>query len=105
MIRFPVLIFRVTGKSMEPYAHEGDYAVSTRFFFKIRKGDVVVFREPERSLTMIKRVTETRRSTNGEEYYVSGDNNARSTDSRAFGYIKKESIIAKVFFLAHRHSD
>ncbi len=102
MIRLPVLIFRVTGRSMEPYARDGDYAVSMRIFFSIKVGDVVVFKNPGNDMTMIKRVSSERSGASGKEYFLEGDNKARSSDSRSFGYIGREHIIAKVLFVA-RH--
>lgn len=43
---------------------------------------------------MIKRIQKIR----GNEYFVVGDNKKESTDSRNFGWIKKDQIIGKVIW-------
>ena len=43
---------------------------------------------------MVKRVQEVQ----GHEYFVQGDNKKESTDSREFGWVKKEEIIGKVIW-------
>ncbi len=102
MIKFPVLIFRITGRSMEPFAQEGDFAVSMRIFFSIKPGNVVIFRNPSNGMIMIKRVTSQRTTETGIEYFLEGDNRARSNDSKTFGYIGRKDIIAKVIFVARQ---
>ncbi len=87
---------------MVPYARDGDYAVATRIFFRIREGDVLVFRSPSDGTVLIKRVKRLDASEEGPEFFMEGDNRMRSTDSNRFGAVKKEAIIGKVIHIARR---
>lgn len=88
---------------MEPHANDGDYAVSTRIFFKIREGDVLVFRSPLDNAILIKRVKSIEMSGEGPRYFMEGDNRMRSTDSRKFGPVGRNSIVAKVIHIARKN--
>ncbi len=85
---------------MSPYAKDGDFAVSTRLFFKIRAGDVLVFYSPVDRRILIKRVKKLEQLQDGDKFFMEGDNRMRSTDSNAFGSIDRSSVIAKVIFIA-----
>ena len=90
----------VTGRSMEPTLR-----ASTRVLLlktrRIRVGDVVVARIPERDLVLIKRVTAL---ALGHEpaglpaghAYLEGDNLAESWDSRQLGPVSRTQIIGRV---------
>lgn len=88
---------------MEPYAKEGDFAISTTFYRKIRIGDVLVFRSPVDGRVLIKRVKGLETSHGGPRYFMEGDNRMRSTDSNAFGSITGDTILGKVVFIARRN--
>ncbi len=63
----------VKGHSMEPSFYEGDRLLVSSFFFKLDKGNVVVFSEGNRDL--IKRI----RTVTGKDAYVAaGDNTSHS---------------------------
>ncbi len=87
---------------MEPYASDGDYAVTTRIFFKIRTGDVLVFRSPKDNTLLIKRVKELEYSPLGTRYFMEGDNRMRSVDSNSFGSISRKAILGKVLHITRR---
>ncbi len=87
---------------MVPYARDGDFAVSTRIFFSIRTGDVLVFRSPVDGRILIKRVKELEQVQDVTRFFMEGDNRMRSTDSNAFGSIERSSVIAKVIFIARK---
>lgn len=53
-------------------------------------GDVVMVRH--NGMEKIKRITEIR----GDEVFVVGDNVGSSTDSRHFGWVKREDIVGKL---------
>ena len=61
---------------------------------RLRIGDVVVARRPDRpQLEIIKRIVSI--DATGA-FVLIGDNAARSTDSREFGPVRRESIVARV---------
>ena len=82
---------------MEPSLHEGEWAVAVRR--RVRVGDVVVVEHPERrGFELVKRVAGApgdavhgRRLAAGE-WWVEGDRVHASTDSRAFGPVRRSSI-------------
>ena len=88
---------RVTGASMFPLLQAGDEVlVDMRAFRRHppRVGDVVVVRHPHRAeLKMVKRVTAV---FPDNQYHVTGDNPAASTDSRDFGAVTLEHILGRV---------
>ena len=87
---------------MVPYARDGDYAISINFFFKIRIGDVLVFRSPVDGMILIKRVKNVESSESGVKFFMEGDNRMRSTDSNSFGSIERKSVLGKVLFIARK---
>ena len=60
----------------------------------LRVGDVVVARRPDRpGLAIIKRIASIEA---GGSLFLAGDNPAASTDSRQFGLVPREQIVARV---------
>ena len=86
-----ISIFKVKGRSMLPDYKEGDYLLINKLG-RIKKGDVVVLRHPEIKELILKRISKIE---NGK-YYVLGDNNKQSTDSRHFGVVDRNMIVGKV---------
>lgn len=84
---------------MIPFANDGDYAVTTRIFIRIREGDVLVFKSPSDGTVLVKRVKELIFSNGIHEFFMEGDNRMRSVDSNKFGPIKKDSVIGKVLYI------
>lgn len=91
----------VSGDSMEPTLSSSDLVVVSRFSYP-ENGDIIAFKSNGDSL--VKRVV----AGDGEvydgeyiksgEYYVLGDNESSSVDSRYFGTITKEQILGVVCF-------
>ena len=95
---FPIVHFKIKDKSMEPTFKEGDYILVNRLaylFSKPSKGDVIVLENPkEKNKFLVKRI-----STIGSgKYFVAGDNEKYSQDSRHFGLINKSLIVGKLLF-------
>lgn len=99
--------FIVSGNSMVPNFHNGDYLIIDELSYEIRKperGEVIVFRYPKNpSQFFIKRIAGLPGETiNGiilanNEYYVLGDNAPASSDSRYWGPVKSNLIVGRAF--------
>jgi len=88
MVSWP---YRVSGNSMEPNLHDGQWLIINRIS-RPKVGDVVVFRYG--STELIKRIIRPV----GDGWWVEGDNKDFSTDSRSFGPIPKTAIVGKVMW-------
>ncbi len=93
--RWPMLRVVVAGSSMEPTLSDGDWLLC-RFLSSVERlaeGDVVVARRPDRpDLLVVKRVV--RREPGG--WWLEGDNAAASDDSRLFGIVPDDCLVARV---------
>ena len=95
----------IQGASMVPTLMPGDWALAVARR-RYRRGDVVVVEHPGRpGYEMVKRVTGVPRESVGErvladdEFWVVGDREDVSTDSRHFGPIRREQVKAKVLLI------
>jgi len=92
----------VEGTSMQPTYNPRDWLlIRYRGFAKnrlsLRLGDVVVIeREQQPGIFYIKRVSEIRRNSAGQESYFVRSDNVSGTDSRTWGYLEREEIVGKV---------
>jgi nickel-type superoxide dismutase maturation protease len=84
---------------MEPSLHSGDYVLVNRRAYRHREpeaGDIVVLRNPEAAgQFLVKRVMSGDRQAG---FFVLGDNDAHSRDSRHFGLVPIHLIVGKVRF-------
>ncbi len=91
-MRFPVQAVAVAGRSMVPTLLPGDFLLVRRGA-RIRAGDLVVVRRPDRpDLLVVKRAV---RRVGPDRWWVEGDNPAQSDDSRLFG---PAEVIARVLW-------
>ncbi|MGP4114553.1 nickel-type superoxide dismutase maturation protease [Streptomyces sp. 4N509B] len=87
----PLGLADVTNPSMVPTLVPGDRMV-LRYRARIRRGDVVVVRHPFRhDLLIVKRAAERR----DEGWWVLGDNPYVPNDSREFGVVPDELVVAR----------
>lgn len=87
-------IFKVSGESMLPVLKSGQYILAesaSYLFFEPKIGDVAVVQSAD-GRKIIKRVTAKIEGN----YFLTGDNYENSYDSRNFGLVNKELILAKV---------
>jgi signal peptidase I len=95
----------IDGPSMQPTLEPGDWALAV--VKPIRAGDVVVVEHPHRTgFELVKRVTAVPGDTvsNGrvlgdDEYWIEGDAGARSSDSRAFGPVRRTHVKGTIVFV------
>ncbi len=82
---------------MEPALRPGDYVIVNRWAYRHKEpeaGDVVVVRNPEApEQFLVKRVMSGDRQAG---YFVMGDNDAHSRDSRHFGMVPMHLVVGKV---------
>lgn len=91
---------RIVGPSMEPALRNGDWWL-VRTGGRIRPGDVIVFRHPQRpDAVLVKRVA--RAAPDG--WWVLGDQLAASEDSRAFGQVPADHVVGKLVWRFGRQS-
>ena len=88
-MRWPLGLYRVAGKSMQPTYQPGDVLLGWRWF-RPQVGQIVVARYDGRPL--IKRIARIER----DYIHVVGDNSGRSTDSRHFGPLSHAHLEAKI---------
>ncbi len=105
MVRWKPFRVEVEGASMLPALFPGDWALAVAAR-RVGRGDVVVVEHPGRpGYEMVKRVTAVPgdlvdgRLLGADEFWVVGDHEASSTDSRHFGPVSREEIKAKVLLV------
>ncbi len=91
-LKFPLVLRKVVGHSMVPNLPPKTLVIAYRVTRRVRVGDIVIFLHEGKE--KIKRVSEIKQ----EEVFVLGDHSETSTDSRHFGWISRDKIMAKVFW-------
>jgi signal peptidase I len=106
-LRWKPFRVEVEGASMVPTLLPGDWALAVGAR-RLRRGDVVVVEHPGRpGYEMVKRLSGLpgdRVGTEGRvlgenEWWVEGDHEVGSTDSRQFGPVSREELKAKVLLV------
>ena len=97
--QLPLGRYQVEGESMAPSLPPGERVLVSKtayWFSKPRPGDLVVVRDPRQPERLLIKRIEAPASSDG--WLVMGDNAAASTDSRAFGSVRRKEILGKVWF-------
>ena len=88
--------FLVDGSSMLPTLRPGESLMVKDGYYKHKQpqiGDIVLLRHPNQDeLFIVKRILKIEK----EGVFLIGDNHRESTDSRHFGLVSVENLIAKV---------
>ncbi len=100
---------RISGRSMSPALLPGERVLFDRFAFtrdRPRVGDVALLQRPDRpALRLVKRIAAVPgdvaggRTLERGEYWVEGDNVGASTDSRAFGPVRRRHLLARAWLV------
>lgn len=93
---------KVNGRSMLPTFKDGSVLLTTRLFYrdKLKIGDIYVYKrlnEDGQEIAVVKRLTHIHTFIPNLVYFE-GDNPEESYDSRQYGFINAENIIAKVLW-------
>lgn len=88
----PIIVRYIHGHSMMPVLPPGTLIWARSWFKKFKTGDTVIFLHEGKE--KIKRIADIK----DKELYLLGDHPETSTDSRQFGWIPSDQIIAKVFW-------
>ncbi|MEE1812979.1 nickel-type superoxide dismutase maturation protease [Streptomyces sp. BE133] len=90
--RVPFQVVEVTGPSMVPTLHHGDWLL-VQYGATVRPGDVVILRHPfQQNLLIVKRAAERRRGG----WWVLADNTFAGGDSTDYGTVPEELVLARV---------
>lgn len=95
-VQAPIIVRRITGTSMSPTFRPGQLVIGLRWWRRLRVGDVIVVHHE--LMEKIKRVERLE----GNSVWLLGDNRAASTDSRHFGPVRVDMVVARVL---HRSRD
>lgn len=98
-LRFsPLIKITVKGRSMYPRYKEGDILIVNKLaylFGKPKIDDIVLLKSPVENRLLIKKISFKKDG----KYFVIGENEKESIDSRNFGWVYRESILGKVIKL------
>ena len=89
--------FKIIGHSMEPQIKNGQSVLVSNisYLFKTPKiNDIVAFKDINNVQILVKRITKIQNS----KYFIEGDNQEDSLDSRKLGLISRDKIIGEVIF-------
>lgn len=75
---------------MEPTLKPGQKLISLNWGFSLKKGDLVALKVNGRMI--VKRI----QKKDDRLFFVTGDNQKMSTDSRKFGWVNKNQIVGKI---------
>ena len=97
---FPII--QVCGDSMYPTYKDGDIVLGCRIF-SIKRGGIYVYHPPAGEKYVIKRLTRIINFPN--LLFFEGDNSEHSYDSRMYGCISNQDLVAKCIFTIHRRKE
>ena len=96
---FPII--QVCGNSMNPTYRDGDIVLGCRLY-SVNIKSIYVFRPPVGEKYVVKRLTQVS-PTN--KLFFEGDNPEGSFDSRMYGYVSRDKVVAKCIFTIYRRKE
>lgn len=97
---FPVV--QISGNSMNPTFNDGDIILGCRLF-SLKVSDVYVYTPPVGHKYVIKRLSRISRSRGN--LFFEGDNPNDSYDSRMYGYVDRDKIVARYVFTIYKRKE
>lgn len=95
---FPLI--QVCGDSMCPTFNDGDIILGCRLCRHLTAGKIYVFTPPKGEKYVIKRLTSISHITG--KLFFEGDNVEHSYDSRMYGYISRDKLVAQYVLTIHK---
>lgn len=95
---FPLI--QVCGDSMYPTFKDGDILVGCRLCKNFKENTVYIFTPPVGEKYVIKRLTLISKDTG--KLFFEGDNPDYSYDSRMYGYISRDKVVARYILTIHK---
>lgn len=98
---FPLI--QVCGDSMYPTFNDGDIILGCRLCHHFKKNAVYIYTPPLGEKYVIKRLTLISDITG--KLFFEGDNPDYSYDSRMYGYISRDKVVARYILTIHRRKE
>ena len=98
---FPII--QVCGISMSPTFNDGDIILGCRLCHHLKSGEVYIFTPPVGEKYVIKRLTLISCITG--KLFFEGDNPDNSYDSRMYGYISRDKVVARYILTIYRRKE
>jgi phage repressor protein C with HTH and peptisase S24 domain len=87
-----IIIRKIVGHSMMPVLPPSTLVIGFKTFKKPKPGQIIIFTHEGKE--KIKRVEKVEKN----KVYVTGDNQADSSDSRQFGWVTNDEVIARIIW-------
>lgn len=85
---------------MYPTFNDGDIILGCRFLKDYKVGSVLIYTPPVGEKYVIKRLTQISSITG--KFFFEGDNADHSYDSRMYGYVSRDKIVAQYLLTIHK---
>ena len=103
LLMYMLPLIQVCGDSMYPTFNDGDIILGCRLYHT-KKESIYVYRPPLGEKYVIKRLKHINPS-NPHKLFFEGDNSRNSYDSRMYGYVSQNKLVAKYVLTIYRRKE